>query len=151
MPAPKKPAASKPEILQVHPMSAPEEEPARRGRKPKLTPPPLPQELFDGMSDIEKQHFTFFLAAIMEEYPDLTKTDMIFLNMAGLDYINSLRLQVQQLQSGELVTMSRQHPGVQLRAWLELLSVSRKARQGSRNNQDEKLTEARAMLLHLAQ
>jgi hypothetical protein len=143
----KKSPASKPETLKVIPLSRPSAEEPRTGRPRKLKMPDLPQEIYDGMSDIEREHFDFFLNAIRQEYPDLTHTDNIFLVMAGLDYINSLRLQVQQLKSGDLVTMSRQHPGVQLRAWLDMLSVTRKARQGTRTDteKEEKLSRLSAL------
>ena len=42
------------------------------------------------------------------------------------EYVAYLRLQASQIASGQLVTMSRQHPGVQLRAWLDTMSFSRR-------------------------
>jgi hypothetical protein len=117
------------------------------GRPKKLKMPPLPQEIFDGMSELEQQHFHFFVQAIREEHSDLTPSDLIALNMAALNYINSLRLQQAQLTSGELVTMSRQHPEVQLRAWLDLMSVSRKQRGPQKSAEEQQKAEFQASLL----
>jgi hypothetical protein len=148
--AERKSPSSKSETLKVIPLTAPLEQPAKPGRKPKRKIPPLPQEIMDGMTDIEQQHFEFFVESVLAENPDLRGTDFIFVNLAGLDYINTLRLEVQQLSSGELVTMSRQHPGVQFRAWIDMLSVSRKARQGGKSQESEEKANTRAMLLGLS-
>lgn len=97
----------------------------RTGRKPKLKYPPLPQEIMDAMTDLERQHFEYFIEAIKADNK-LRPSDYIGLYAAGLEYVAYLRLQASQMATGELVTMSRQHPGVQLRAWLDTMSFSRR-------------------------
>lgn len=108
----------------------------RPGRPRKLKMPPLPQEILDGMTSLEQEHFAFFLESHRQQYPDLTPTDLISLTAAAMEYVAYLRLQASQLSTGELVTMSRQHPGVQMRAWLDSLSVTRKQR-GPAKKEDE--------------
>lgn len=147
---PKVPATQKPETLNVTPLRAIPAQP-KAGRPKKLKMPPLPAEVFGGMSDLEKQHFDFFVQAIREEHPDLNGSDLICLNMAALNYINSLRLQQEQLSSGQLVTMSRQHPEVQMRAWLDLMSVSRKQRGPQKSDADRQKEEWQKMFGQLAQ
>jgi hypothetical protein len=142
--------ATKPETLKVVPLTRPTEEQKRPGRKPKRKMPPLPKEILDGMSELEREHFEYFVHSILEENPDLAGSDLILVNLAGLDYINTLRLEQNQLASGELVTMSRQHPGVQFRAWLAMLSASRKDRLGSKTNQSEQGSR-RAELIEMSQ
>jgi aryl carrier-like protein len=148
MPAKKLPATQKPEILVVNPLQAVPAQP-QAGRPKKLRMPPLPKEIREGMSQIEQDHFDFFIQAVREEHKDLTPVDLICLNMAGLNYINSLRLQQQQLKSGELVTMSRQHPEVQMRAWLDLMSVSRKQRPTTKSAVDQEAEKWRALFGNL--
>jgi hypothetical protein len=46
--------------------------------------------------------------------------------------------------------MARQHPGVQMRALLDQLSVTRKARKADKNPADDALKEAQQMLLGLS-
>lgn len=135
--SPRKPRSMRPETLKVVPLTRPPAPDAKPGRPKKREMPPLPKEIWEGMSELEREHFTYFVESVRAEYKDLTGTDLIFLNMAGLDYINTMRLQVAQLGTGELVTMSRQHPGVQFRAWIDMLSVSRKARQGTRGDEEK--------------
>lgn len=95
------------------------------GRPRKLKYPPLPAEIYDSMTELEREHFEFFIEAIKADN-QLRPSDYIGLYAAGLEYIAYLRLQASQIASGQLVTMSRQHPGVQLRAWLDTMSFSRR-------------------------
>lgn len=134
------------DAIKVTPLRALPPETKRSGRPKKLRMPPMPQEIMDAMSELEQEHFTFFIESIKEEYPDLTMSDMIYLQQAGLEYINTLRLQVEQLRSGQLVTMSRQHPSVQFRAWIDLLSVSRKQRPQAKTQDDAEREEWRRKL-----
>lgn len=80
------------------------------------------------MTVLEQEHFHYIINSFKQECPDLSDTDLISLNMLGLSYINSLRLEVKQLADGELITMSRQDPRIQMRQWMELLSIRRKDR-----------------------
>lgn len=150
MPNERKPPTSRPEVLKVVPLTAPTDTSKPMGRPRKKVFPPLPQEIYEGMSDLEVEHFKFFIESFKDEYPDLTPSDMIGLHMAAMEYINSLRLEVAQLKSGELVTMSRQHPAVQCRAWLDLLSVTRKQRQGAKSAEAEEKAATRSALLGLS-
>ena len=101
------------------------------------------------MSSLEREHFTYFVEACRQEYPDLTPFDLVSLNMAAMSYIDSLRLAATQMKSRELVTMSRQHPAVQCRAWMDQLSVTRKARKTT-NPEDEDKKNTRSMLMGLS-
>ncbi len=108
---------------------------AGRKRKPKM--PALPQALLDGMSTLEQEHFYFFIEAYQADYPGMKPTDMICLHQAALEYINTLRVQARQLATGEVISMARQHPGVQMRAWLDMMDVTRKARTKSGKTQED--------------
>ena len=124
----KTPAEQKPQLYVVNQLD--EAAPARRttGRKPKPKMPAFPQALLDGMSPLEQEHFYFFIESYQQDYPGMKPTDLICLYQAALEYINTLRVQAKQLQSGEVISMARQHPGVQMRAWLDMMDVTRKAR-----------------------
>jgi hypothetical protein len=56
-----------------------------------------------------------------------------------------------ELSTGELITMARQHSGVQMRALLDMLSVTRKARTAGKKEEDPQLVEARKALLGLSE
>lgn len=101
------------------------EEKKSNGRPSKLKYPPLPAEIMESMSELEQEHFNYFIEAIKKDNT-LRPSDYIGLYAAGLEYIAYLRLQAWQITSGQQVTMSRQHPGVQLRAWLDTMSFSRR-------------------------
>ena len=98
------------------------------GRPKKLVLPPEFQQLLDAMSDIEREHYEFFIAAHVKQYPDFNDIDRLWLRLMAIEYIKTLRMMVEELESGQLVTMSRQHPGVQMRAYADMLSVTRKQR-----------------------
>jgi hypothetical protein len=115
------------ETLSLPRLMTPPDESTSPGRKRKLKFPGLPQEIYDGMSEIERAHFDFFIEAVTRDNT-LEASDYIGLYMAGLEYIQLLRMHARQLASGELISQARQHPGVQLRQWLETMSFSRKSR-----------------------
>lgn len=130
------PASRPPNVTKVIRLQQPSDlDQPKRGRPKKLKFPALPQEILDGMTPLEKEHFAFFIDSHLQQYPDLIATDYIGLYAAAMEYIAYLRLQAQQLATGELITQSRQHPGVQLRAWLDSLSVTRKQR-GPKKEED---------------
>lgn len=108
---------------------------SKMGRKPKLKYPPLPAEILEAMTDLEREHFEYFIEAIKQDNK-LRPSDYIGLYAAGLEYVAYLRLQASQIASGQLVTMSRQHPGVQLRAWLDTMSFSRRKDTGSKKDEN---------------
>lgn len=103
--------------------------------KPKM--PPLPQGLLDGMTTLEVEHFWYFIESYQSDYPQMKPTDIICLYQAALEYINTLRVQAKQLASGEVISMARQHPGVQMRAWLDMMDVTRKARTRGKKADDD--------------
>jgi hypothetical protein len=92
------------------------------------------------MTELEMQHFYYFLAAFQEDFPNLKPSQEISLVQAAIEYINLLRTQARQLETGEVISMARQHPGVQLRAWLDALGVNRK--QQARDDKAEEGTQA---------
>ena len=105
----------------------------KRGRRAALKFPALPQAFFDAMTSLEKEHFDFCVAAVkLACGKDLTPLDELCINMVALEYVNLLRVYATQLANGEVISQARQHPGVQMRAWLDNLSVNRKARAGKK-------------------
>jgi hypothetical protein len=135
MPAPKADRSDSIRVIKLE--RASDTSAPKRGRPKKLTFPALPQEIYDGMTELEREHFEFFINAHLEQYPDLLPTDYIALYSAGMEYIAYLRMQASQLATGQLVSMARQHPGVQLRAWMDSLSVTRKQRGPASKKDDE--------------
>ena len=107
--------------------------PKSAGRPAKLEMPPLPEM---PMTDVEKPLFDFFIAAYRAEYPDLNATDNILLHLAALEYIKWLRIIAEELETGTVISMARQHPGVNMRALLDQLSVTRKARTAGKKEAD---------------
>jgi hypothetical protein len=137
-------------MLKVVPLTKPTQLTKPTGRPKKRVFPAIPVEITGNMSELEVEHFNYFIETIKEENPDLSPADMIALHMAAMEYINALRLEVIQLRDKELVTMSRQHPAVQCRAWLDLLSVTRKQRQGGKSAEAEERAQTRSALLGLS-
>jgi hypothetical protein len=130
--------------LKVVPLSRPvsPEKEKSTGRPPKLKLPPLPQELLDGMTALEQEHFNFFLAAARAEFKDMTPFDQLGLVRAAVEYINLMRVEVAQLSSGQVLSQARQHPGVQLRAWLETMSFNRRAKlQGKKTEEKDPMQD----------
>jgi hypothetical protein len=66
----------------------------------------------------------------------MVPTDYLILHLAGLEYIKYLRVVAEELETGKVISMARQHPGVNMRALLDQLSVTRKART-SRGQKEE--------------
>lgn len=106
----------------------------RKGRKPAPKMPPLPK--FD-LSDFEQQWYDYFWDTYNETYPDLTRSDKLLLMLAGVEFIKYLRVVGAELASGEVISQARQHPGTQMNALLDRLSVTRKARQSRREEADD--------------
>lgn len=142
----RKPANQLPETLAVIPLQARVEE-KRNGRPRKPVRPPLPAF---PMTELEQQWYDYFIACYTEEYKDLTNSDHTILMMAGVEFIKYLRIQAWELENNQTISMARQHPGVQMRALLDQLSVTRKARKADKNPADDALKEAREMLLGLS-
>ena len=107
--------------------------PRSAGRPAKLVMPDLPQM---PMTDVEQALFDYFLTAYKSEYPDMTPTDHLMLHLAGLEYIKYLRVVSEELETGTVISMARQHPGVNMRALLDQLSVTRKARTAGKKEAD---------------
>jgi len=129
---------AKPPTFSVVPLSDESQITAPRvGRPRKLKMPPLPQAILDGMTELEHKHFDYFLESFRDQYPDLTAADQIMLVQAALEYINTLRVQATQLSTGQVITMSRQHPGVQMRAYMDQLSITRKSRKPTERSAED--------------
>jgi hypothetical protein len=137
MSAIKTPAEQKPQMYTVVQLDQPAPSRITTGRRPRPKMPPLPQGLLDGMTALEQEHFWYFIDAYQADYPAMKPTDVICLYQAALEYINTLRVQAKQLKSGEVISMARQHPGVQMRAWLDMMDVTRKARTRAGKSQDD--------------
>lgn len=134
---PKPTEINKPQLYIVPKLDVPAPARVSPGRKRKPKMPPLPQGLLDGMAELEREHFWYFIESYQSDYPQMKPTDIICLYQAALEYINTLRVQAKQLASGEVISMARQHPGVQMRAWLDMMDVTRKARTRSGKSQDD--------------
>lgn len=145
---PSKSPASAPQTLHTLPLAPVEPKKKRVGRPRKDALPALPK--FE-MNDLELAWYEYFVSAYREEYKDLTKSDQILLMLAGVEYIKYLRIIQNELATGELITMARQHSGVQMRALLDMLSVTRKARTTGRKEEDPQIAEARKALLGLSE
>lgn len=144
--APRQRPEAKPETLHVAPVSS--GLPTRIGRPRKLKAPPPPA--FE-MSAFEQTWYQYFLDAHLEEYPDLTNTDRILLMLAACEFVKYIRIVQNELSTGELITMARQHSGTQMRALLDMLSVTRKARQGGKGGEEDPvLKQAREALMGLS-
>ena len=120
----------KPEVFSAPSLSTPP--PIRSGRPKKPQMPPLPQEIRDGMSDLEQEWFDYFIYAIRQEHPDLTPFDLINLNLLAMCFISILRMEAKQLSSGELITMARQDPRSQYLRLMDSLSVRRRDRKAQK-------------------
>ena len=95
------------------------------GRPARLEMPPLPKMQ---MTEVEQDLFNYFLESYKQEYPDLIPTDYIHLHLAAVLYIETLRVMAWELEEGRVISQARQHPLVQMRATLDQLSVTRRAR-----------------------
>jgi hypothetical protein len=114
-------------------------EPAKRGRKKALEMPPLPQAILDGMTELERAHHQFFVDSIAQDYQIKKPSDFLALHMAALDFIQLLRVQAYQMQTGEVLSASKLHPGPQVRSWLDSMSTTRRARKEQPSEEDEDL------------
>lgn len=116
------------------------------GRKKKPVMPTLPTFK---MSEFEREWFAYFRDVYQAEYPDLTDADRLLLFLAAIEFIKYLRVAGAELATGEVISQARQHPGTQMRALLDQLSVTRRARQkqGPREEDDPNAD----LLLKLAQ
>lgn len=89
------------------------------------------------MTDVEQSLFDYFIEAYKQQYPDMVPTDHLLLHLAGLEYIKYLRVVAEELETGKVISMARQHPGVNMRALLDQLSVTRKARTSRGTKEEE--------------
>lgn len=115
---------------------------ATGGRPRKLKPMPA----LDGLTPAEQILYDDFIQEYLTEYPDITATDYRMLFLVGVEYIKYLRIVGEELRSGKVLSMARQHPGTNMRALQDQLSVTRKARMSGKSPQDggedaEKLRE----------
>lgn len=102
------------------------------------------------LTEPEQALFDFFLEAHRQQYPDLTPTDNLLLWLAGIEFIKYLRVVAEELETGKVISMARQHPGVQMRALLDQLSVTRKARTAGKQAENPEEKELRDFFLGLS-
>lgn len=134
------------QLLNVKPLQI-IDHPRPTGRPKKVVVRPLNLP----MTDDERARYTAFQDYIIEENPDLTASDKMLLELAAIELIKYLRLVQWELENNTSVTMSRQHPGVQMRALLDQMSVTRKSRQQSgRKGEDPEAEKDRALLRALS-
>lgn len=126
-------------------LSADQPQEQKPGRKKKPAMPTLPTL---EMTEFEREWFTYFRDVYQAEYPDLTDADKLLLFLAAIEFIKYLRVAGAELATGEVISQARQHPGTQMRALLDQLSVTRKARQRQPKEEDDPNAD---LLLRLAQ
>src|SRR5216684_158638 len=143
------PAETHYQTIKAKPLTSTEPiKPRSAGRPEKLVMPPLPEM---SMTDVERDLFDFFLASYKEQYPDMVPTDYLLLHLAALEYIKYLRIIAEELETGHVLTMSRQHPGTNMRALLDQLSVTRRARTAGRKpDEDPEAKELQKFLMGLS-
>jgi hypothetical protein len=117
------------------------------GRPPKLVMPDMP---LLPMTEPEQALFDYFLEAYKQQYPDLTPTDLLMLWLAGIEFIKYIRVVAEELETGKVISMARQHPGVQMRALLDQLSVTRKARTAGKQQEDPEAAELREFFMGMS-
>lgn len=126
-------------------------EPARPkavGRPAKLARPEMPEM---PMSETEHKLFNYFLDAYNEQFDDLTPVDQLTLFLAAIEFIKYLRVAREELETGKVISMARQHPGTNMRALLDQLSVTRKARTaGKKSDEDEGAKELRDFFMGMS-
>jgi len=137
--------------MNVTPINAASEVEARTaGRPAKLKFPAIPQEILDGMTEIEQQHFEHFRTAYTDaykrKYGKMSPTAEINIVQAALDYIHLWRLQIEQMKSHVLVSQARQHPGTSLRAWLQSAGLQEKDMETPKGIDDGKAATKAALL-----
>ena len=119
------------------------------GRPRKLPIPTMPDM---PMKPEERALFVYFIDSYREQYPDMVPTDHLILFLAGLEYIKYLRVIQEELDTGKVISMARQHPGVNMRALLDQLSVTRKARNvGAKSPEDEATNNARNLFRQMSE
>lgn len=118
----------------------------KTGGRPKLLAamPKMP-----GMTEAEELLFDQFIEEYLDLFPDLLSTDYRILFLAATAYIKFLRVTANELASGTVLAMSRQHPGVEMRALLDQLSVTRRARSRTKAEEPES-AEVRDFLMQLS-
>lgn len=117
------------------------------GRPKKLKPMPR----LDGFSDAEQVLFNDFIEEYLTEYPDITATDYRMLFLIGVEYIKYLRIVDEELRSGNVLSMARQHPGTNMRALQDQLSITRKARMhGKPQAENEDADKLREILYNVS-
>jgi len=99
----------------------------------------------------ERILFDGFMNDFLDAYTDLTTSDYRLLWLAGVKYLQFLRLLKLEIETGSLLSMSRQHPAIEMRSLLDQLSVTRRARTKEQTTNDPNADELRAALLSLGQ
>lgn len=124
------------------------QQPRKPGRPTKASLPPLPKY---PMEPEEQAIFDAFVKGYNEEYPDLTDTDQLILHLAAAEYVKCLRVLQEEFDTNKILSQARQHPSVQLRAYLDQLSVTRKQRDKKPAGTDEEKNQAESFLMGLSQ
>jgi len=117
---------------------------ATGGRPRRLKPMPR----LDGLTDAEQVLYDDFIQEYLTEYPDISATDYRMLFLIGVEYIKYLRIVGEELRSGKVLSMARQHPGTNMRALQEMLSITRKDRMKGKPQQENEETEKLREILY---
>lgn len=132
----------KPEQFAVEPLRLVPKEKPKPGPKPAIKLEPLDISF----NEVERDRYLYFISAVEKLFPDLNPLDRLLLEMAAVEYVKYLRLLQYEVKNNTSITMARQHPGVQFRSLIDMLSVSRKARQGTKQEDDPGRKEALEIL-----
>lgn len=135
---PKRTPTDKPDVLHAPPIQMLPPRTSGRPRKPGR-----PDFNFE---EAEQERFDYFLYTFGKENPDLTPSDWLILELAGVEYIKLLRMYAKEIDDNQLITMARQNPATNFVRYMDMLSVTRKARQAKPSPADDKSDELIRML-----
>jgi hypothetical protein len=129
-----------PKKLDVEPLALTPKTAPKRGRPP--TPRPRAPQF--ALASDEQELYQTFMASFIHDYPDIKDfpSDMLLLPLAAVEYIKYLRVIGQELVSRQAITMARQHPATQFFRILDMMHVTRKARQRNPKPDKDEDTEA---------
>src|SRR6266704_2972289 len=133
--------------LDTEPITKLDQSPPSKVGRPRLHPP---MPLLD-LNPEERILFDGYMADWLDAYPDLTSSDYRLLWLSGIKYLQFLRLLKKEVETGNLLSMARTHPAVEMRALLDQVSVTRRARTKEQITNDPNADELRAALLSLGQ
>jgi hypothetical protein len=138
--------SDKPESFSVEPLKLVPKEKGKPGPKKA----PEWNYLALDFKEPEQERFAYFVWSIEKIIKNPTPFDKILIELAAIEYVKYLRIAQYEVQKNTSITMARQHPGTQMRALIDLLSISRKSRNANKQESDSEREEAMNFLKSLA-